>query len=178
MGQEWLGPSHFFIPLVLGPLNSLVWYIPSLRYTHGLGWRMHCGVEVAESSTNKEHHISGLELDVGSVLLMLTAILMAALHTENFERAKCLLCVTLGHCSVKCVAVSSDVHGESVVMHVHVDVQKMLWLDTLQQIHTIDRPAELPNTDTLVVCFSRRMGSDENGVGFGSEGQHDVLQVP
>jgi len=29
------------MPLVLGPLNSLVWYVPSLRYTRGLGWRMH-----------------------------------------------------------------------------------------------------------------------------------------
>jgi hypothetical protein len=46
----------FFISLVLGPLNSLVWYVPSLRYTHGLGWRMHCGEEVTESSTNKQHH--------------------------------------------------------------------------------------------------------------------------
>ena len=57
MGQERLGPSYFFIPLVLGPLNSLVWYVPSLRYTRGLGWRMHCGVEVTESSTNKQHHL-------------------------------------------------------------------------------------------------------------------------
>ena len=24
MGQEWLGPSYFFISLVLGPLNSLL----------------------------------------------------------------------------------------------------------------------------------------------------------
>jgi hypothetical protein len=39
-------------------LNSLVWYVPSLRYTRGLGWRMHCGVEVTESSTNKQHHLS------------------------------------------------------------------------------------------------------------------------
>jgi hypothetical protein len=53
-----LGPSYFFIPLVLGPLNSLVWYVPSLRYTRGLGWRMHCGAEVTESSTNKQHHLS------------------------------------------------------------------------------------------------------------------------
>ena len=37
MGQELLGPSYSFIPLVIGPLNSLVWYVPSLRYTHGLG---------------------------------------------------------------------------------------------------------------------------------------------
>jgi hypothetical protein len=29
-----------------------------LRYTRGLGWRMHCGVEVTESSTNKQHHLS------------------------------------------------------------------------------------------------------------------------
>jgi hypothetical protein len=43
---------------VLGPLNSLVWYVPSLRYTRGLGWRMHCGAEVTESSTNKQHHLS------------------------------------------------------------------------------------------------------------------------
>jgi hypothetical protein len=48
---------YFFISLVLGPLNSLVWYVPSLRYTRGLGWRVHCGVEVTESSTNKQHHL-------------------------------------------------------------------------------------------------------------------------
>jgi hypothetical protein len=55
VGQERLGPSYFFISLVLGPLNSLVWYVPSVRYTRGLGWRVHCGVEVTESSTNKQH---------------------------------------------------------------------------------------------------------------------------
>jgi hypothetical protein len=49
---------NFFISVVLGPLNSLVWYVPSLRHTRGLGWRMHCGVEVTESSTNKQHHHS------------------------------------------------------------------------------------------------------------------------
>jgi hypothetical protein len=35
----------------------IIWYVPSLRYTRGLGWRMHCGVEVTESSTNKQHHL-------------------------------------------------------------------------------------------------------------------------
>ena len=59
MGQERLGPSHFFIPLVLGPPNSLVWSVPSLRYTRGLGWHMHYGAEVTESSTNKQHHLPG-----------------------------------------------------------------------------------------------------------------------
>jgi hypothetical protein len=39
------------------PSNSLVWYVPSLRYTRGLGWHMHCGAEVTESSTNKQHHL-------------------------------------------------------------------------------------------------------------------------
>ena len=58
MGQERLGPSYFFISLVLGPQNSLVWYVPSLRYTRGLDWCIHCGVEVTESSTNKQHHLS------------------------------------------------------------------------------------------------------------------------
>jgi hypothetical protein len=57
VSQERLGPSYFFISLVLGPLNSLVWYVPSVRYTSGLGWRMHCGVEVSESSTNKQNFI-------------------------------------------------------------------------------------------------------------------------
>jgi hypothetical protein len=56
VGQDLLGPSYFFIPLVLGPLNSLVWYVPSLRYTLGLDWCMHCGVEVTELSTHKQHH--------------------------------------------------------------------------------------------------------------------------
>ena len=27
------------------------------RYTRGLGWRMHCGAEVTESSANKQHHL-------------------------------------------------------------------------------------------------------------------------
>jgi hypothetical protein len=58
VGQEQLGPSYFFTSLVLGPLNSLVWYVPSLRYTRGLGWRIHCGVEVTELSTNKQHIIN------------------------------------------------------------------------------------------------------------------------
>ena len=57
MGQERLGPSYFFISLVSGPLNSLVWYVPSFRYTHDLGWRIHYGVKVTESSTNKQHII-------------------------------------------------------------------------------------------------------------------------
>ena len=57
VGQERLGPSYFFISLVLGPLNSLVWYVTSLRYTRGLSLRIHCGVEVSESSTNKQHII-------------------------------------------------------------------------------------------------------------------------
>jgi len=28
-GRERLGPSYFYISLVLGPLNSLLWYVPS-----------------------------------------------------------------------------------------------------------------------------------------------------
>jgi hypothetical protein len=32
VGQELLGPSYFFIPLVLGPLNRLVWWEVPLRY--------------------------------------------------------------------------------------------------------------------------------------------------
>jgi hypothetical protein len=27
-----------------------------IAYTRGLGWYMHCGAEVTESSTNKQHH--------------------------------------------------------------------------------------------------------------------------
>ena len=50
MGQERLGPSYFFILLVLGPLNSL----PHAAF----GWRIHCGVEVTELSTNKQHTLS------------------------------------------------------------------------------------------------------------------------
>jgi len=44
-----------FQSLVLGPLNSLLWYVPSLRYTRGLGWSIHCGAEVTGSNTNKQH---------------------------------------------------------------------------------------------------------------------------
>ena len=33
VSQERLGPSYFFISLVLVPLNSLLWYVPSSSYT-------------------------------------------------------------------------------------------------------------------------------------------------
>jgi hypothetical protein len=46
-----LGPSYVFIPLVLGPLNSL-------KTSRGYGWRIHYGVEVTELSTNKQHTLS------------------------------------------------------------------------------------------------------------------------
>jgi hypothetical protein len=36
VGQERLGPSYFFISLVLGPLHSLAWYVPSSRYIWSL----------------------------------------------------------------------------------------------------------------------------------------------
>ena len=29
-------------------------------HSRGLGWRMHLGVEVTESSTNKQHHLSAV----------------------------------------------------------------------------------------------------------------------
>jgi hypothetical protein len=43
------------------------------RYTRGLGWRMHCGVVVTESSTNKQHHLS---LTIFSSLLACSIILI------------------------------------------------------------------------------------------------------
>lgn len=120
---------------------------------------------------------SGLEPDMGSVLHLPTAILRASLHTEDFERAKRFLCVALGHGAVKCMVVPSDSPGVAVVQHLDIDMQKMLWLPTMHKMRTSDRPAELPNTDTLVMCFGRRIGVDAGGVGFGSESPLDVLQV-
>ena len=50
MGQERLGPSYFFISLVLGPLNSLLWYVPS----QGIyGARL---LFFVSARTNKRHH--------------------------------------------------------------------------------------------------------------------------
>lgn len=119
---------------------------------------------------------SGLDMDVAPVLLLPVDLMLAVLHTQDFQRAKRLFCVALGHGAVKCVVVPSE-QGEAVVRHLHVDAQRMLWLDTLQQMRSSDRPAELPNNDMLVMCFGRRIGVDGSGVGFGSESPHDVLQV-
>jgi hypothetical protein len=33
-------------------VRTFLKYVPSLRYTRALGWHIHCGVEVTESSTN------------------------------------------------------------------------------------------------------------------------------
>ncbi len=78
-------PSH--APLLL-PLLLLVWYVPSLRYTRGLGWRMHCGAEVTESSTNKQHHHHPL----------LLATLLS--HTSLFPRVHWCVVVSLVHTSL------------------------------------------------------------------------------
>lgn len=42
--------------------------------------------------------------------------------------------------------------GVAVVKHMHVDMQKMLWLTTLHQLRVSHRPAELSHTDTLTVA--------------------------
>ena len=50
MGQERLGPSYFFISLVLGPLNRLVWYyLPKGIYRDWL-------LFFVSARTNKRHH--------------------------------------------------------------------------------------------------------------------------
>ena len=46
--QERLGLSYFFISLVLGPLNRLLWYVPSSRYV----WSSY----FVSARTNKRHH--------------------------------------------------------------------------------------------------------------------------
>jgi hypothetical protein len=56
-GPEAARTILLFHIIITRPLNSLVWYVPSLRYTRGLGWRIHCGAEVTESITNKQHHL-------------------------------------------------------------------------------------------------------------------------
>jgi hypothetical protein len=68
VGQERLRPSYFFTSLVLGPLNSLLWYVPSQRHARGLDWRIHCGVEATESNTNKQHISIRVDLFSGCVL--------------------------------------------------------------------------------------------------------------
>jgi hypothetical protein len=49
VGQERLGPSYFFISLVLGPLNSLLWYTFLKVY-------MKLGSYFVSARTNKRHH--------------------------------------------------------------------------------------------------------------------------
>jgi hypothetical protein len=58
VGQERLGPSYFFISLVLGPLNSLLWYVPSSRYVYIYGVRL---LFFVSSRTNKRHHHLGVQ---------------------------------------------------------------------------------------------------------------------
>ena len=50
VGQERLGPSYFFISLVLGPLNSLVWVRTFLK-VYG-AWLLF----FVSARTNKRHH--------------------------------------------------------------------------------------------------------------------------
>jgi hypothetical protein len=56
--------SYFFIPLVLGPRNSLVWYVPSSRYTRALVWRIHRGLEVTESRSSARYRESVLFIGI------------------------------------------------------------------------------------------------------------------
>jgi hypothetical protein len=53
VGQERLGPSYFFISLVLGPLNSLLWSVPSSR---NIGSSLARLLLFVSARTNKRHH--------------------------------------------------------------------------------------------------------------------------
>ena len=69
--------------IVLGPLNSLVWYVPSFRYTRGLGWRIHCGVEVTKSSTNKQNIITNARtLEFLSMQQHKVAVFASGMHAR------------------------------------------------------------------------------------------------
>jgi hypothetical protein len=57
VGQELLGPSYFFISLVLGPLNSLVWYVPSYRYIWSL-----TPIFVSARTSKRHHHFEHRDL--------------------------------------------------------------------------------------------------------------------
>ncbi len=48
--------SHLHLQHVRASAVSVAF--PETQDTRGLGWRMYCGVEVTESSTNKQHHLS------------------------------------------------------------------------------------------------------------------------
>lgn len=120
---------------------------------------------------------SGLEPDTGSVLHLPTAIMLASLHTQDFERAQRFLSIALSHDAVKCVVVASEKPGIAVVQHLYVDVHKMLWLTTLQKMRTSDNALELPSTDNIFMCFGRRVDSGTDPSNFGCDGASDVLQV-
>ena len=53
MGEERLGPSYFLIPLVLGPLNSLVWWEVPLGYI-ALGCHDFCFCKNKQKTSSRE----------------------------------------------------------------------------------------------------------------------------
>jgi hypothetical protein len=64
-----------------------VWYVPSLRYTRGLGCCMHCNTEVTESSTNKQHHFS--RAAVGFAINSTTSSSRAPIPKTSLPTPKC-----------------------------------------------------------------------------------------
>ena len=59
VGRRGLAPRCSSNPLVLSFFNSCHTITAQSLYisSHGFGWRIHCGVEVTESSTNKQHSL-------------------------------------------------------------------------------------------------------------------------
>jgi len=86
--KQVLCASYFFVSLVLGPLNSLVWYVPSLRYTRGLGWRIHCGVEVNESNTNKQHTCMHVHRCIACIILHACMLPFTDVPASRWVRAR------------------------------------------------------------------------------------------
>ena len=71
-----LGPSYFFISLVLGPLNSLLWYAPSSRYI----WSS--APLFVSARTNQRHH----PLSEKGVMPVVEALFSSLVDAPTFSR--------------------------------------------------------------------------------------------
>lgn len=103
---------------------------------------------------------SGLDPELGRRLLVPEKMLLAAMHSDNVNRAMRMLSVAIGHKAVKCVFATEQNRAEAasdacLVVHLHVDLPAAMLFQVLQKSRVEVSPTSLPKNGCLTMCFGR-----------------------
>ena len=113
---------------------------------------------------------SGLPSDAASNLWLPKQELLRSLCTKSLKRALRLIEIAISHGGVQCLvytqferkAMGEPGEVNARVVYLHVDWNKVLWLDKLKVTKLADIPTTLPCSDNLKMCWGQPIMVDDD----------------